>query len=110
MKNIYLLFLLAFFTTGSFFAQDKTEIEDANFCISIDGKVFKNQNGKIDLLEKIFKLNNGTIVYPNGSYRLTNEEKFFLKEGECIGFSGKIYESQDALNVALYKKFKKHRK
>ncbi|WP_452230295.1 MULTISPECIES: DUF6799 domain-containing protein [unclassified Lacinutrix] len=110
MKNIFLLFILMLFTTGSLFSQDKKEIVDANFCVSVNGKVFKHENGEIVLLEKIIKLNNGTMMYPNGGYRLKNEDKFYLKEGECIGFSGKVYESQDKLNVVLYKKFKRNRK
>ncbi|QRM90127.1 hypothetical protein FG167_13080 [Lacinutrix sp. WUR7] len=109
MKNIFLLLILIFFATGSLCAQDKNEIEDANFCVAVDGKVFKHQNGEVVLLEKIIKLNNGTIVYPNGGYRLKNEDKFYLKEGECIGFSGKIYESQDKLNVVLYRKLQRRR-
>jgi len=109
MKNIFLLLILMLFTSGSLFSQDKKEIVDANFCVSVDGKVFKHENGEIILLEKIIKLNNGTIVYPNGGYRLKNEDKFYLKEGECIGFSGKVYESQDKLNVILYKKFQRRR-
>lgn len=110
MKNIFLLLVLAFLTTGSLIAQDKNKIIDANYCIFVDGKVFKQQDGVIALLEDNLKLENGTIVYPNGSYRLKDETKLFLKEDECIGFSGKVYESQDELNKVLYKKYKKLRK
>ena len=109
MKNIFLLLILISIATGSLCAQDKNEIVDATFCVGVDGKVFKHQNGEVVLLEKIIKLNNGTIVYPNGGYRLKNEDKFYLKEGECIGFSGKIYESQDKLNVVLYRKRQRRR-
>ncbi|MBU2938668.1 hypothetical protein KO494_03850 [Lacinutrix sp. C3R15] len=109
MKSLFLL-IFVFLSSGNLLAQEQQKIEDANYCIFIDGKIFKQQNGEIARLETNFRLNNGTIIYPNGSYRLKNEDKFFLKEGECIGFSGKVYKSQEALNEVLYKKYKKLRK
>ena len=110
MKNIFLILIFTFIYTGSIFAQSQNKIVDANYCIFVDGKVFKQQDGAIALLEENIKLENGTIVYPNGSYKLKDETKLFLKEDECIGFSGKVYESQDKLNEALFKKYKKIRR
>lgn len=107
MKSLCFLLIFAFLSSGTLLAQEQQKIEDANYCIFVDGKVFKQHNGEIAQLQAYLKLNNGTIIYPNGSYRLKNEDKFFLKEGECIGFSGKVYKSQEALNKTLYKKYKR---
>jgi len=107
MKNILLLILFAFLSIGSLYSQDKNKIEDANYCILLDGKVFAQVDGKIIQLEEPKELNNGTIVNPDGSYMLSNKSEAQLKDGQCIGFSGKLYESQEKLNQSLLKQYKK---
>jgi len=109
MKKIYLILVLACLTSGTLFAQNQDKIEDANYCILLDGKVFQQHNGEINLLQKALELKNGTVVHPDGSYMVDNK-KMQLKDGECLGFSGKLYESQEKLNAALYKAYKKQRK
>lgn len=110
MKNIFLVLFFAFLSVGSIYAQDKNKIEDTNYCILLDEKIFVQQDGEITQLSEAFTLKNGTVLQPDGSYQLSNNTKAKLKDGECLGFSGKFYESQEKLNAALLKMYKKRRR
>jgi len=110
MKNIFLVTIFAFMISGTAFAQDQDKIIDANYCILLDGKVFKQYDGEIALLKKSLELKNGTVVNADGSYVLKDNKKMKLNDGECLGFSGKFYASQQKLNAELYKQYRKQKK
>jgi hypothetical protein len=49
-------------------------------------------------LREPYKLKNGTTVNPDGSYQLQNQQKFQLRNGECLDLNGNRYLNQNRFN------------
>lgn len=75
--------------------QQNTSAAKNEFLIMKGGKVYHTVNGKQAALDSKMRMNDGTIVNPDGTCKLINgkEEKFH--NGECMDMTGKIYHSQE---------------
>jgi len=105
MKKSLLLLLVAFMSVGSLMAQDK--IIDSDYCIFQDNAIVQYVDGKPTTISSAVTLKNGTTVNPDGSYINSKGKSARLKDGECLGMSGKKYKSEEALFAHLQKEKKK---
>jgi len=106
MKPIILLVFALFITTEVVIAQDLKQIEDANYVILLNEKVYHYTQKKVKPLKTEIKLNNGTIVQTNGIYTTEDGKTMKLEDGQCLGMSGKLYKNQATLNKKLKKEMK----
>ena len=90
MKQIFLFVFALFITTGAVMAQDKMQVEDANYVILLNEKVYHYTQSGVELLKSDLKLNNGTVVKTDGSYITKDGNKMMLKDGQCLGMSSKL--------------------
>jgi len=105
MKKSLLLLLVAFMSVGSLMAQDK--ITDSDYCTFQDDTVVQYVDGKPTTISSAVTLKDGTSVSPDGSYTCSKGKFYKLKDGECLGASGKKYKSEEALFAHLQKAKKK---
>jgi len=105
MKKPLLLLLVMFISVGSLMAQDK--IVDSDYCIFQDNTVVQYVDGKPTTITSVVTLKNGTTVNPDGSFTSSKGKSATLKDGECLGMSGKKYKSEEALFIHLQKEKKK---
>lgn len=103
MKQVILLVFALFMTTGAVMAQDKIQVEDANYVILLNEKVYHYTQNGVELLKSDLKLNNGTVVKTDGTYTTEDGKTMKLEDGQCLGMSGKLYKDQ----ATLAKKLKK---
>ncbi|WP_336069406.1 DUF6799 domain-containing protein [Mesoflavibacter sp. CH_XMU1404-2] len=103
MKQVILLAFALFMTTGAVMAQDKIQVEDANYVILLNEKVYHYTQKGVEPLKKELKLHNGTIVQTDGTYTTEDGKTMKLEDGQCLGMSGKLYKDQ----ATLAKKLKK---
>ena len=106
MKKLVLLITVLFISTGSIIAQDDKLI-DQDYVIMQDGEVVKYTKGMPATIKDAVTLNDGAIVQPDGSYVCSKNKSFQLKEGECLGMSGKKYASEEKLYLKLQHEKKK---
>lgn len=66
---------------------------DKRYYLLRNGEVICYQNGKGVVLEDKTKLENGTILYPNGLYKIMNGDRLNLHEGECLDHFGRKYQN-----------------
>jgi hypothetical protein len=59
----------------------------------IDGNVYQIRNQEQVQVKEQMKLNNGTVVNPDGTYQVKNQKQMRLKDGECINMSGEMYKN-----------------
>ena len=62
-------------------------------------------------IKEAVTLKDGSVVQTDGSYVCSKNKKFNLKEGECLGVSGKKYATEEKLFQKLQhekKKLMKH--
>ena len=58
----------------------------------LDGEMFKIMNQSQKRLLKRMTLDNGTVLYPDGSLQAPNSKKIFqLIDGECLNMDGEIF-------------------
>ncbi len=105
MKKPLLLLLVAFMSVGSLMAQDK--IIDSDYCTYQDNTIVQYVDGKPTTISAAVTLKNGVTVNPDGTYTNNKGKSGKLKDGECIGMSGKKYKSEEALFAHLQKEKKK---
>lgn len=60
-----------------------------------DGQLFQYQNGVQSRVMDQQRLNNGIILNPDGSYQLQNQEKYQLRQGECLDKNGLVYKNEN---------------
>lgn len=63
-----------------------------------DGKLYQIRKGVRSEVKSQIKLKNGTVVNPDGSYMLKNQERLRMSNGECMDMSGNIYKNQNMFN------------
>lgn len=97
-----LVFLMSI---GTAMAQDKKPV-DSDYVVLLNEKVYHSDANGVNLIKGTLKLNNGTVVKEDGTYMLDGKT-MKLKDGECLGMSGKKYKSQLDLAKKLKKKMKK---
>jgi hypothetical protein len=103
MKHIILVLVALMVTVTQ--AQEK--FVDQDYCVLQDGEVIVYKDGMPSALDKTLQLNNGFYVKPDGTYIVKNGKVVSLKEGECLGMSGKLYASEEKLNVKVQQHKKK---
>jgi len=58
----------------------------------LDGEMFKIKNQSQNRLLKRIELRNGTIVYPDGSFKTPESKKIsLLLDGECLNMEGEMF-------------------
>jgi hypothetical protein len=78
--KIILMFLLTIGASGLLYAQDqeKVQIQDRihleDHYRYYDGQLFQYRNGIQTRVTEQQRLNNGTVIYPDGSYQLQNQD------------------------------------
>lgn len=105
MKKLLLLSFALLFSATTLFAQDK-KVEDSNYVILLNEKVFHYTFDGVVELKSDLKLNNGAVVKADGTY-MVDGKSMTLKDGECLGMSGKKYKDQATLAKKLQKQLKK---
>ena len=68
-------------------------------------EVITKDQDQIRLREQI-RLNNGTLLNPDGSYQLQNGKNYQLRSGECLGPEGKVYKNQERFRQKMQLKEK----
>ena len=103
MKHLILFVCALFLTTSAVLAQDNSKLEDANYVILLNEQVFHYTKDGVTLLKEDLKLNNDTVVKTDGTYTTKEGKTLQLKDGECLGMSGKLYKDQATLTKKLKK-------
>ncbi len=106
MKKLILIVFTLFLGVNSLMAQDVKQIEDANYVILLDSKVFHYTVNGVEQLKADLTLNNGTVVKTDGTY-ITDKKTLKLEDGQCLGMSGTLYKDQQTLTKKLIKHMKK---
>lgn len=78
--------------------QKKDRIHQEDHLRLQDGSCMLVKDGVPTKLQTQLKLNNGTVVNPDGSYQLQNQQKYQLRDGECLDMSGNRYLNQNKFN------------
>ena len=102
MKKIIFIVLTLFLGVHSLQAQDAKPIEDTNYVILLDSKVFHYTTEGVVQLQEDVTLHNGTVVKTDGTY-ITDKKTLKLEDGECLGMSGTFYKDQETLTKKLIK-------
>jgi hypothetical protein len=105
-KILILLATVLFVTTGPIQAQDRDRdqtkkqdrIHQEDHLRLQDGSCLLVNQGVATPLREPYKLKNGTTVNPDGSYQLQNQQKFQLRNGECLDLNGNRYLNQNRFN------------
>jgi hypothetical protein len=102
--KIILMFLLTIGASGLLHAQDqeKVQIQDRihleDHYRYYDGQLFQYRNGIQTRVTEQQRLNNGTVINPDGSYQLQNQERYQLRQGECLDNNGFLYRNHNKFN------------
>jgi hypothetical protein len=78
--------------------QQRDRIHQEDHLMLLDGKLYSVNQGKRTLVQDAVTLSNGTVVNPNGSYQLRNNERLQLRNGECLDMAGNRYLNQNRFN------------
>lgn len=78
--------------------RDRDRIHQEDHLLFKDGKLYQVQKGVMTELKTQFKLRNGGVVNPNGSYQLANQERYQLRNGQCLDQEGNRYLNQNRFN------------
>jgi len=105
MKKLVLIVFALFLGSASLMAQDAKQLEDSDYVILLDSKVFHYTADGVTPLTSDLKLHDGTVVKADGTY-VTDKKSLKLKDGQCLAMSGKLYKDQATLNKKLLKKMK----
>lgn len=103
MKKMFFMLVSLFLVAGTAVtAQDqiqkKDRIHQEDHLRLQDGSCLLVKDGVPTKLQTQLKLNNGTVVNPDGSYQLQNQQKHQLRDGECLDMSGNRYLNQNKFN------------
>ena len=102
MKKLILIVFTLFVGSASLMAQDANKLEDANYVILLDNKMFHYTAQGVQPLKADLTLNNGTVVKTDGTF-VSDKKSIRLEDGQCLGMSGKLYKDQETLNKKLVK-------
>jgi hypothetical protein len=103
MKKMFFMLVSLFIVTGiAVVAQDQTRKQDRihqeDHLILRDGSCYLVKQGVQTKLQTQLKLNNGTVVNPDGSYQLQNQQRYQLRDGECMDMNSNRYLNQNKFN------------
>lgn len=75
----------------------EAQIQDRNqnsyYIMNIDGELYQIKNQAQNQLKEQYKLGNGVIVNPDGTYQNRYEKQFRLKDGECLNADGQMFKN-----------------
>lgn len=103
-KMLSVLLSLLFLAGTTVIAQDqdqirlKDRIHQEDHLMLKDGSCLLVQDGVPSAIQSQMRLNNGTIVNPDGSYQLQNQQRYQLKNGEYMDMDGNRYLNQNKFN------------
>ncbi len=63
-----------------------------------DGKLYQYKEGVQSQVMEQVRLKNETLINPDGSYQLQNQERFHLRQGECLDMDGLRYRTHNQFN------------
>lgn len=106
MKKLILIAFTLFLGINTAMAQDAKQIEDANYVILLDSKVFHYTANGVVQLDEAITLHDGTVVETNGTY-VNGKKTGKLEDGQCLGMSGTLYKDQETLTKKLIKLMRK---
>jgi len=103
MKKMFFMLVSLLIVTGTaVMAQDQTRKQDRihqeDHLRLQDGSCYLVKEGVQTKLQTQLKLNNGTLVNPDGSYQLQNQQRYQLRDGECLDMDGNRYMNQNKFN------------
>ncbi|MGB6269098.1 MAG: DUF6799 domain-containing protein [Olleya sp.] len=107
MKKLILIAFTLFLGVNSVMAQEANKLEDANYVILLDSKVFQYTVDGVTPLKADLTLNDGTVVKTDGTYVGKDGKSAMLIDGQCLGMSGALYKDQETLTKKLIKHMKK---
>lgn len=101
MKTLVLLLASVLLIAGSTAkAQDqkRDRIHQEDHLRLQDGSCLLVKDGVPTQLQTQYKLDNGTVINPDGSYQLQNQQRYQLRNGECLDMKGNRYLNQNQFN------------
>jgi hypothetical protein len=103
MKKVFFMLVSLLLVTGALVtAQDKIQKKDRihqeDHLLLQDGSCVLVNAGVSTRLAKPYQLNNGTTVNIDGSYILKDQQKLYLRDGECLDMNGARYLNLDKFN------------
>lgn len=106
MKKLFLFAFSVLFTGMAINAQDQDpdrtrkqdRIHQEDHLQLMDGKLYRYQQGISNEVKEQIRLQNGIVVYPDGSYQLQNQDRYQLRKGECLAMDGSRYRNQKQFN------------
>jgi hypothetical protein len=97
-----MLVSLILVTSGAVMGQDqiqkKDRIHQEDHLQMQDGSCLLVKDGVPTKLQTQLKLNNGSVVNPDGSYQLQNQKKYQLRNGEYLDMNCNRYLNQNQYN------------
>jgi len=82
--------------------QDKTQLRDRihqeDHLMLLDGQLYRVQKGNRMQVKESFRLKNGTMINPDGSYQSQNQQRLQMRDGECMDMNGNRYLNQQKFN------------
>ncbi|MBL7849313.1 MAG: hypothetical protein JNN04_00330 [Cyclobacteriaceae bacterium] len=97
MKKIMKWTAVIMWAVISVHAQDQQpyQAQAENYFLMRDGRVYQIRNQEQAQLMEQLRLQNGTMVNPDGSYQDKNQKRQVLKNGQCLDMEGNRYKSQE---------------
>lgn len=84
--------------------QERNQVQAEGYLLFRDGQLLRVRNQEQTRLQEQLRLENGTLVNPDGTYQLRNGKQKRLRAGECLSMEGRKYRSQDRIRHALERK------
>ena len=94
MKKMILLLAFVVLGTTAMWSQDKAQDRDQVRLMLVDGDMLQIKDQDRVQLHDQLTLNDGTVVYPNGTYQNKDGVKLRLKNGECLDNDGVKYSNE----------------
>jgi TolA-binding protein len=107
MKKVLMTLVSLFLLTGTVvWAQDQDRdrvkkqdrIHQEDHLMLQDGKLYQFKQGVQTQVQAQLRLNNGTVINPDGTYQLQNQQRYQLRDGECLDMNGNRYLNQNKFN------------
>jgi hypothetical protein len=78
--------------------QKRDRIHREDHVIFQSGRLYQVKQGVRTEAQRPVKLANGTVVNPDGSYLVINQERQQLANGECVDMAGNRFQNQSMFN------------
>ncbi len=98
MKKIILTIAFVVFGTAAMVAQerdqDRIQDQDRTRLVMVNGEMLEVRERSHMRLQDKQKLNDGSIVSPDGTYITRDQERLRLKDGQCLDMDGVMYRNE----------------